>query len=205
MKGNGMNQLEQQEVRDTIKRLDIKHYTRTPQEDISLAQLFMTMCENGDMARCFPEYLARLGSFLQLFQTTNYLIYAKENLDIWYAFWHEPCFNGRAAWVSYWCAPHKRATRDNLDATWSSYTYLLAVYPHLFGITKQEGLLDEHTKLGYTIVSKYSKLFDENNDAWLVHLDEPAFKASKLYQLRSKAWEAEQAKAAEGVAQPLTN
>ena len=172
------------EVQEIIARLELYHYTRTAPEDLILLKWWMEMVESGDLQLAFPLTTQPLGAFLSMFQSKCILI--TSGSPIWYAFWFEPAFNSRAAWVGNWCSPSKRGTRTQFDATWAMFSYVLAAFPNILAMTKQESLIDEMTKIGYSVLGKFPKMFDNINDAWVLAMTAESFAASKLGSIRSK-------------------
>lgn len=171
---------------DIISRLQLRHYAGEYAEDMILLHWWMDMHESGELQTMMPLHGQPLGAFVSQFRHGNILVYSAHPDKLWFAFWFEPCFNGRAAWVSNWCAPDKRGSRDQYDATWAMHTYLFAAYPVLLAMSKQPRVIDELAKLGYNNIATLPKLFDVENDATIATATHASFLASKFNSIRSQ-------------------
>ncbi len=168
------------EITQAIKDLDLCVYKATHEEDILLMHWWLHLNESGDLWRILPCDATKLSSFYKLFASPSILNYVVKDNRIWFAAWIEPAFANRAGFLSLWTDATMRHTPTNFRVTQLAYNLALTWFPHIFGITKQADLLDVHVKIGYDIIGQFEKLYDDENDAWIVHIDRDGFDSARL-------------------------
>lgn len=161
-----------------VQEIGLQLYKGTSQEDLSVFQWYREMSASNDLYEVFPRSCWPLSKFYDLFRPPKMLLYIEDSTGIWFAVWLESL---EAAFVfSMWVAKRMRGTRQQVEATRLAYRAAFNLSPTLVGMTKRPELLAEHEKLGYEVLGKISKLFDGQEDAWIVVLTKDAFEKGAL-------------------------
>jgi hypothetical protein len=163
---------------EEIKKLGLTCYSATPQEDALVFDWWNSLVATKELPKIFAESCYSLSKFYHIFQRPNALFYTKDSTGIRLAMWAEPFFS--SACLGLWISPRARHSKSSFRAMQIIYNILFSIFPSLLGITKQENLLTEHEKLGYTVIGKVPSLMDTQT-AWILQLTRESFKNSKLY------------------------
>lgn len=153
-----------------MREVELAQYKPGIEQDCLLTYWYVTMIATKELQLTFTEL--SLSAFLQSFQPPHHLIYAQSAGRIWFAAWFDPVFDG--ALLGVWGDKSKRRTKIGLGAFETAVEYGLARWPVLVGITRQEKLLDEHRRLGYTLMGKLPKLWG-GEDTWVLYLTRESF------------------------------
>ena len=147
-----------------------------PSSDLLMAQWWLRMRTDGDLDKTFLASAHCLSGFMEIWRNTELMLEVDDE-GIVVAGWVQP-FMG-SGMFGLWVRSDKR---HNL----ATVRKVLTMYRHIFdagigsivGITKQEALLPEHEKLGYKVLGKVPKLWDKNNDGYVVVLSAEDFYAN---------------------------
>lgn len=136
-----------------------------------VAQMWARINDTPDMEKMFahPHTLA---TFFKAFEPPCVLLFDHDDEGITAATWFEPVFDG--AFVSYWVRSDRRKSKVVLESYVRAVYAGLKIFRVLIGLTKQEELLDEHVKFGYTVLCQIPRIFG-GKPAWLVQIDEERF------------------------------
>ena len=162
---------------EEIKSLGIRGYSSTPEEDSLILDWWTELVTTKTLPVIFSKSCYSLSLFYKLFQRPNWLFYLTDEEGITLAIWAEPMFS--TACVGVWTAPRARKSKSTFKAMQLTYYTLFTIFSRILGITKQENLLPQHEKLGYTVIGKAPGLIDDE-PCWIVMLTREAFEASKL-------------------------
>src|SRR5438552_11313420 len=135
-------------------------YVPSPESDLLLVRWWFQLQEAGELELVFGQGAQTLTSFLDAMRPPRHLLlYEAAEEGLWMAFVVDPILRG--AFVSLWLAPRKRkAIHGGLGAIEAAYEAVLATYPLLLGVTRQERILSAHRRWGYTVAAKLPGLFD---------------------------------------------
>jgi len=144
--------------------------------DLRLIHWWLRMRKDGDLDLTFLSSAHTLSGFMELWKT-NELAYEYDDDGMTMAFWLTRYMG--TAMVGLWIRSDKRKHIPTLRSVMQAYQFvfdngLLSI----FGVTKQEDLLDEHRKLGYTVLGEVPGLWDGNQSGWIVVLTADAFRAN---------------------------
>lgn len=168
--------------------MSLQFYRGTADEDLLIAQWYLRMVNDGDLPHVFSRDSWTLSALFRIVGPPKVLTYETDAEGIWFAFWAESFMN--AVMTGLWIRQGKRS-RLGLYNFLDVAAFHLARVPTIFGITKQEKLLELHENLGYTVVDEVAGLFD-GETAWLVKLTRPAL-AKTLERWRRPSVELAQA------------
>ena len=162
---------------EQVKELGIRGYSGTPEEDNLILEWWTELVTSATLYTIFSKSCYSISAFFKLFQRPNWLFYLKDSEGLTLAIWAEPMFS--TACVGVWVAPRARKSKATFKGMQLIYYTLFTIYDRILGITKQENLLPQHTKLGYTVVGSVDGLLDDQ-PCWLVVLTKDEFLNSKL-------------------------
>ena len=163
-----------------------------PHHDLLIAQWYAQLEGTGEMTKIFATPHT-LGSLFAVMQRSVCLFEIDED-GIWFVAWMEPSFAG--VFFSVWISMDRRHTRAAYEATLKALAAALAQYQVVLGVTSQEGLLDIHRKLGYTVLCAIPS-FWMGRTAYLVMVDGERIR-KRIQQLRRRSeWPTELLKWAE--------
>ena len=140
--------------------------------DALVAIWWETMAQDGDLDDLFFGASRTLSGLFRLIQPPGAMLYEIDAKGIWFAMWFEGMLSGAAAGA--WVRTERRRTKACLDAFLAAWEQALIAFPVILGVTRQEKLLREHTRLGYTVLGEVPELW-EGRSAWVVVLTRPAF------------------------------
>ena len=169
-------------LEEQVKELGVRGYSGTPEEDTMILDWWTELISSHTLDTIFSKSCYSLSTFYRLFTRPNWLFYMKDSKGLTLAVWAEPMFS--TACVGVWVAPRARKSKNVLNGMKLIYYTLFTIYERILGITKQENLLPQHTKLGYTVVGSVDGLLDDQ-PCWLVLLTREAYQTSKLNPERS--------------------
>lgn len=160
-----------------MREVKLIQYKPGIEQDCLLTHWYMMMIATKELHQTFTEL--SLSAFLRSFQLPHHLIYAQDsgNGHIWFAAWFDPVFDG--ALLGIWADKSKRPTKVGLATFEAAIEYGLARWPVLVSVTRQEKLLDEHRRLGYTLVGKLPMFWGGEN-AWILHLTREGFDSREV-------------------------
>lgn len=172
---------------ENLKKLGIRLYQGSEQEDRALAVLWDSLVESGEIDLLVAQSARSLSTFLGLFRLPNMLIYTWDGIDMESIHWVEPVTtSANAVFFSSWCSPETRGTKRHLELATAIYELIFAMGKKLIlGVTKQEQLLALHVKLGYAIMDPMPFLFDDCH-AYIMYMTQPMFEDSRIYAVRNK-------------------
>ena len=125
-------------------------------------------------------------TFIKFFEGKDLVLKTNSELGIWFAAWYEPTFDG--AFQGMWTDKSKRGTKTHLRAVEQAFEYGLSKWPILLGTTRQEHIIDEHVRLGYTVLGKIPKLW-YGDDVWLMYLTRESYMNRKVTLIKRPAKE----------------
>jgi hypothetical protein len=161
-------------------------YQGSAEEDLLVLQWWARLMESKEMEFMFatPHTPA---SLLRVFQPPNIMLYEPSDTGFWFVAWFEPSFTG--AFFSIWVAPEKRKSTYVYEAFLKAADSGFQNFDTLLGVTKQEHLLEQHKKVGYTHLCTIPRFFN-GQDAYLVMLDKEAIRGRirKHRRWRSEQW-----------------
>lgn len=145
----------------------MNRYARTDHENYLLAQWWAEITVDGSRDQLFmpPNTLGQTMSFFESPDVS--MIYEADARGMWFVMWFSPLLSGMSA--SMWCRRDRRGKLSHLRAAEWGYDTALKAVPTLVGVTTQESLLDEHRRLGYTVLGKIPGLVN-GEGAWIVVL-----------------------------------
>jgi len=150
-------------------------YDGSPEVDVIVAKWWAKMRADGDLPQMLGPHHQGLSGLYSLISSPKTMIYATdEDYNIWVAAWFEEVLNG--AFMGLWLAKEYRNKMTGLRGVLKCMETGLKAKPCLFGVTKQERILDEHRRLGYVILGKAPQLWADHTDAWLMMLTRESFK-----------------------------
>lgn len=174
---------------EEIKKLGITAYAGRPQEDELLYAWWQEMKRTEELDAIFSRSCYALGTFMKVFQKPTWLFYTLDQYGLKLAVWAEPFYT--SAFVGLWIAPRCRKSKSTFRAMQVIYAVLFNMFQTLLGVTKQECLLTQHNRLGYTTVGCIPRLLD-SRPAWLLYLSKEAFEKGRLNpERRPSTWEVE--------------
>lgn len=175
------------ELVENCKKLGLKFYTGTIQDDLYLMKWWMHLYESKkDINKLFRKDSQSLHKFLQLFQQPNVLIYVLKNNEITLAAWYSPFeLSNDCTYLSAWTHEKYRGTRFQGECMHAIYEIAFSVRSVIIGITKQPDLLPIHRKIGYNILGRIPRAFD-GEDGYIMTLTKKAFENGHLVQFKHK-------------------
>src|SRR5689334_10422908 len=142
-------------IRETPK---LKMYVPDRDEDLRLILWWRKMERDGDLEMLFVPDSRKPSDLLDMMKPPKVLLYALDaDGDIWFAMWGDQLMSG--VFLGAWLAKERRQSRSGLEALLLGWEYFLTHVPVVLGVTKQERLLKEHAKLGYTVLGKVPAFF----------------------------------------------
>lgn len=156
-------------------------YRTTPQMDMFLSKVYTDIVYAGDGEKVLGERMQSLFGFLSGCQPPNICILGfdagpRELNGAWMWTLMEPCYDG--GFFSMWIRPEKRRTKQAFALAWECYERFFDEFPVLLGVTHQEDLLEEHQRLGYTLLGKVRNL-KQGQDVWIMTIHKEDFLARK--------------------------
>jgi hypothetical protein len=154
-------------------------YEPTPEMDTVIAKWWAKMRNDGDLPLILGHAHQGLSGLYRVIAPPHTMVYAMdEGYNIWVAAWFEEIMNG--AFMSLWLAKEYRNRMDGLRGVLRCMEIGLLAKPCIFGVTKQERIVDEHRRLGYAILGKAPQFWDDEHDAWVMMLTRAAFKQTLI-------------------------
>ena len=147
-------------------------YNRSIEHDLLLAHWWGLLHASGELHTTFTKSIDSLSSFYTLFRPPASLVFYTDADGIWLAAWFEPVLSG--AFMGLWLRADKRRSRSAYRSILTLYREALTVWPVLIGVTRHERLLDQHRRLGYTLLGKIPLLFDDEG-AYILTLTKQTF------------------------------
>lgn len=154
-------------------------YESSESQDVLLIRWWMSLHDSGELEKAFSPAVQTPSAFLNLFQPSNILIYARDE-DIWLAAWFENMFGDTATFMGLWVDEQKRGTKEAVKLTRAIYNYALRVWPTIFSVTKQESLLSIMQQTGYTLLGEFPKFWGGVESACLLSLTSEGFQQGIL-------------------------
>lgn len=158
-------------------------YCGKPDEDLMILRWWMKLHESGDMERLIIPDSHNLKGFFGVFAQPTALIYQVLKGEITHAGWYKPVegtAKTRNAYAGLWCSDTIRGTRTQGHALVTTYTLAFEFYDAILGLTWQKDLLEEHEKMGYTVVGCIPNMYDKPY-CYQVHLTRDNFFKSRVY------------------------
>lgn len=157
-------------------------YEPTAEMDLAVAGMWSRMKQDGDLDKLFTKDGQSLSDLYSLFKGTNRGLFfeADEQYGIWFGMWFEQIMG--VAFLGVWVAKPCRNTHRALKAVLTVYEHSLRYFPAILGVTKQEGLLDAHVSLGYTVMGEVPGMWDGQR-AWLLMLTRAGFLSANRKRL----------------------
>jgi hypothetical protein len=156
-------------------------YAPSYDTDTLLELWFHQLRVSGELEQLYLTDQRHLSFFLRSFQQPVQLVYQlDETPQIVVALWFDPS-PAIGAWCGLWVKDGHRTRRATLNFILDTYTAAFETWPILYGLTKQESLLEPHRRLGYTIGPEIPSAFD-GHKGWLVTLTKLGFERSLLYE-----------------------
>ena len=150
-------------------------YEPSRDHDLVLARWWTTLISGDDASRTFsPDVTSNLHAFLSFFQLPRHLVFKLDGGGVWFAAWYEPIMSG--AFFGLWIREDHRQSRASFVAFEESIRAGLVVSPVLIGVTRQPDLIDEHERVGYTLVGRIPELWD-GDDVWILTMTRESFNA----------------------------
>ena len=157
-------------------------YVPSKDSDTLLELWYHRLCISGDLEQLYLIDQRHLSWFLRSFQRpVELVVLCDETPEIIAALWFDPS-PLVGAWCGLWVSRDYRRSRRVLEFLLSTYAVALEHWPILYGLTKQESLLEPHRRLGYTIGPEIPSAFD-GHKGWLVTLTKADFERSRSYGL----------------------
>ena len=153
------------------------YYERTFEHDALMLGWYHELIQSGDMDLTFMPSTRPLSRWFALFRDCH-LYFQVDEKGIWWACWYEPAYGG--AMYAMWCRTDRRKSRQHVANTMQALEAGVQRWGTLFGLTKQDDLLELHRRLGYTIVGDVPGLW-EGGSAWLVVLTPATFAEGVFY------------------------
>jgi len=147
-------------------------YVSSRDTDLLLAHWWAKMERDGDLPDLFTKSGQSLSSLYRIVGPGKTLLYGVDIGGIWVAFWFEPMMSG--VFMGAWVAREHRRTRRALDAFLQAWELALIHHTVVIGVTRQREIINEHERLGYTVLGCLPGIWD-GEDAWAVMLTRPAF------------------------------
>ena len=157
-------------MEEKIKELGLEMYQPGEDHDIALFNWWVHLNESGDFDRVFTRPTRALSTFLANFTMPTMLFFIRDDDGIWLAVWFSPIDRGAGgAFMNYWARKNMRTTQKHYKCSRFIYDMATEYFPVVVGVTRHEGLLRIHRKIGYNILGQIPKVLD-GEDAWLVYL-----------------------------------
>jgi len=134
-------------------------YRPSRDADLLVSQWWCCMDRDGDLDLTFSGDSRAMGSLFRMVSPPKALVYTCDDEGIWFAMWFERVLAG--SFFGQWVRRGRRGTRAALDTTFEAWALAFAQgWNPLIAVTKQERLLRELGKFGYTIHGPVPGLFD---------------------------------------------
>ena len=163
-------------------------YQPGPEDDLALLKAWDELVTSGELEKTFGRGAMALSSFLKMLAPPEHqTFYEVDDEGIWLLFTLSPAFG--AAFVTLWVAKRRRHSHHQLAVVELAYEAAFQGFSLLLGVTKQERLLAQHQRWGYTVVGQVPGLWD-GEAAWIVTLTEAAYWLAKQqrHTRRSDGW-----------------
>ena len=139
-----------------------------PNADLLMARWWLRMRDDGDLEKTFLASAHTLGGFMALWADVK-LMLELDDEGITVAMWVQHFMH--AGHLGLWVRSDKRHHLGTVRAVMRMYRYVFSTgLSAIIGVTKQEHLLEEHERLGYKVLGRIPKLWDTENDGWVVVL-----------------------------------
>ena len=153
-------------------------------EEFLLVEWYNQLVTSGDHFITFSSDMRHLSTFLTTFKNQA-LVYAVDNLGMWFACWFEPIMSG--AYFGTWVRKDKRhgtawygRFKAAIDAAFQRLTVLIA-------LTKQEAVAEQLERIGAVHGMRIPALWDgEAVDVYTLTRDQWNAHGRKIKQKRSK-------------------
>lgn len=143
-------------------------YFPTPDTDVILANWWVRLRADGDLARMFIKRSQSLSAFYNMMGAPTVLCYKlNDAIGVWAAAWFTPCLSG--SFLGMYLAPGYRASLEGFKAVLEAHHFGFQHNDSLLAVTKQPKILDESRKIGYDVLGQVPHLWD-GEDAWLLML-----------------------------------
>jgi len=172
-------------LKDRAEELEICLYRGTVDEDILIAEWWDSL--GDELPKLVTESAYSLSSFYSLFKSPNMMSYTVRDRKMESVHWAEPVSTSpHAIFFSSWSSKALRGTKRHAILMATIYEILFSMdQKTILGITKQQELLELHSKLGYEIMGPVPHLFD-GDEAWVMYLTKESFEASRVYAVANK-------------------
>jgi len=176
-----------EEIKNKMQQAGISLYEATAWEDRMIAIWWDELCSSEEISQLLSASAHSLSGLYSVLGSPNITLYTIWHDNIESIHWIEPVNTSpNAVFFSSWCHPTLRGKKRQGEILHAIYSLLFAMGKKLIlGVTKQEKLLSLHEGMGYDILGPIPFLFDDSH-AWLVHMTEPTFKASRLSAVVNK-------------------
>lgn len=152
-------------------------YQPGPDDDLLMLKAWDELVTSGELEKTFGSGSLSLSSwFKSIAPPGHQTFYEVDDEGIWLLFTLSPAFG--AAFVTLWVARRHRHSPSRLAAVELAYEAAFQGFSLLLGVTKQERLLAQHERWGYTVVGRVPGLWD-GEDAWIVTLSEGQYWQAK--------------------------
>jgi hypothetical protein len=172
-------------LKERVEELGICLYRGGFDEDILVAQWWDSLAEERSNLVSSSAY--NLSSFLNLFQPPNMMCYTVADDEMESVHWVEPvATSDYTVFFSSWSAKELRGTRRHLALMKTVYELVFNLGKKtILGITKQQKLLELHSKIGYVVFDPVPHLFD-HDPAWIMYLTKESFETSRMCAVADK-------------------
>lgn len=174
-------------------------YEQTLECDLLIAALWGRINRSGDLERLLPISARTPSAFFSVLAPPTVTVLECDDQGPWFCAWSKPEMSGGT--FGLWIAPERRSSPKTLRLLLDTLERFLTLYPVLFSITKQEGLLKGHERLGYTVHGPIPHLFD-GEPAWFVYLTREGFSEAKCRFKAKTAFSEKPESAQEGAQSP---
>ena len=164
---------------------ELFEYIPSLEHDGLLLQWWMRLVASGDISKCFMEDAKRLSRFYELLARPTRVTFKVDAGGIWFVGWFCPILAG--ATFDMWVAPQRRKSKAFVEAMCEALEWGFDRWPVLIGVTAQENLLDDHERMGYTVVGPIPDLWDKGKMAWTMYVTRDSFHARRTQIVRRSA------------------
>ncbi|MCH7759809.1 hypothetical protein IIA15_00185 [candidate division TA06 bacterium] len=161
----------------------IEIYQGSSNQDLFIAQWWAKIQTNGELKMTFSSNCYALSGFFSLFQKPNVLTFDVDQKGLWFAAWFEPVMS--SAFMGLWVDKRKRGT----ISSWKNFERVvsegLSNFSSIMGVTKQEKLVAQHKKIGYTELGVIPGIFD-GEDGFILLLTKEAWERRSIGKTRKQ-------------------
>lgn len=151
-------------------------YIPGKEHDLLLLQWWEKLFKSGELQTTYGSGAESLGTFYELFRAPKLALMDADEEGIFFCMSLEPFMSGAAATL--WIRDDKRRSIDLLKTLRLCYEKALDHFPVLIGVTRQQRLLEEHVKWGYTVLGEIPALMDKQ-PTWVVYLTKAGYEAAQ--------------------------